>query len=191
MDFRKSCNVETVQYKKKSCIFFSFFSGGKRRSKRSYKTQRSRQWQSLELSPEAREYLNRELFQKALQVNERLFTRKKTAVSVEKRMQNLTETGNQTTTAELFCSSTPTEPKTKIIISAINIPLCITAFLGNLLIIIAVLPKVSSLHPPSKLLLGCLACTDLCVGLVWQPLYVILLLSSQLSKLCYYAKVLF
>ena len=38
MDFRKSCNVETVQYKKKSCIFFSFFSGGKRRSKRSYKT---------------------------------------------------------------------------------------------------------------------------------------------------------
>ena len=105
-------------------------------------------------------------------------------------MQNLTEISNQTTTAELFCSSTPTEPKTKIITSAINIPLCITAFLGNLLII-AVLPKVSSLHPPSKLLLSCLACTDLCVGLVSQPLCVILLLSSQLSKLCFYVKVLF
>ena len=105
-------------------------------------------------------------------------------------MQNLTEISNQTTTAELFCSSTPTEPKTKIITSAINIPHCITAFLGNLLII-AVLPKVSSVHPPLKLLLSCLACTNLCVGLVSQPLYVILLLSSQLSKLCYYAKVLF
>ena len=106
------------------------------------------------------------------------------------RMQNLTEISNQTTTAELFCSLTPTEPKTKIITSAINIPLCITAFLGNLLII-AVLPKVSSLHPPSKLLLGCLACTDLCVGLISQPLYVFLLLSSQLSKHCYDAKVFF
>ena len=106
------------------------------------------------------------------------------------RMQNLTEISNQTTTAELFCSLTPTEPKTKIITSAINIPLCITAFLGNLLII-AVLPKVSSLHPPSKLLLGCLACTDLCVGLLLQPLYVFLLLSSQVSKHCYYARVSF
>ena len=105
-------------------------------------------------------------------------------------MQNLTDIRNQTTTEKFYCSLALTEPKPKIIISAINIPLCITAFLGNFLII-AVRPKVSSLHPPSKLLLGCLASTDLCVGLVAQPLYVMLLLSSQLSKPCYYARVLF
>ena len=127
---------------------------------------------------------------KAPKAQERLFIREKAAGFVEKKMQNLTEISNQTTTAELFCSLTPTEQKTKIIISAINIPLCITAFLGNLLII-AVLPKVSSLHPPSKLLLGCLASTDLCVGLISQPLSVFLLLSSELSKHCYYAKVFF
>ncbi|CAH3035954.1 unnamed protein product, partial [Pocillopora meandrina] len=48
----------------------------------------------------------------------------------------------------------------RIIISALGVPLSIIAFLGNFLII-SVLCKVSSLHPPSKLLLGCLACTDL------------------------------
>ena len=93
-------------------------------------------------------------------------------------MQNLAEIRNQPATEKFYCLSTLTEPKPKIITLAINIPLCITAFLGNFLII-AVLPKVSSLHPPSKLLLGCLASTDLCVGLVAQPLYIILLLSSE------------
>ncbi|XP_068678525.1 adenosine receptor A3-like [Montipora foliosa] len=102
-------------------------------------------------------------------------------------MQNLT---GIITSEEYYCSSTPTEPKTKIIFSAINIPLSITALVGNVLVI-AVLPKVSSLHPPSKLLLGCLATTDLCVGLVAQPLYIILLLSSEYSKPCYYSRVLF
>ena len=46
-----------------------------------------------------------------------------------------------------------------------------TAFLGNALILIA-LHKESSLHPPSKLLLRCLATTDLCVGLIAEPLAV-------------------
>ena len=45
----------------------------------------------------------------------------------------------------------------------------ITSFLGNALILIA-LHKESSLHPPSKLLLRSLATTDLCVGLISQPL---------------------
>ena len=71
-----------------------------------------------------------------------------------------------------------------------NILLSIVAFLGNVLII-AVIPKVSSLHPPSKLLLGCLAITDLRVGLVVQPLYVNVLLSAEHSKHCYYSLSLF
>jgi len=105
-------------------------------------------------------------------------------------MQNLTEIRNQPATEQFHCSSTLTEPKPKITTSAINTPLCITAFLGKVLII-AVLPKVSSLYPPLKLFLGCLASTDLCVGLLAQPLYIILLLSSEYSKHCYYSGLLF
>ena len=47
----------------------------------------------------------------------------------------------------------------------------IFATLGNVLILVA-LRKVSSIHPPTKLLFRCLAITDLCVGLLGQPLYV-------------------
>ena len=54
-------------------------------------------------------------------------------------------------------------------LSAVNIFLFITAFLGNSPIL-AALHKESSLHPPSKLLYRCLATTDLLVGLVSQPL---------------------
>jgi len=53
----------------------------------------------------------------------------------------------------------------------LNSFLSITTFLGNALIVIA-LHKESSLHPPSKLLLRCLATTDLCVGLFAEPLCV-------------------
>ena len=105
-------------------------------------------------------------------------------------MLNLTDIRNQTRVEEFDCSSTLTERKLKITVSAINILLSITALLGNALII-AVLPKVSFLHSPSKLLLGCLASTDLCVGLIAQPLYVNSLLSSKHSKHCYYSVILF
>ena len=54
-------------------------------------------------------------------------------------------------------------------LSVIDIFLSITAFLGNTLIL-AALHKESCLHPPSKLLLRTLAATDLCVGLISQPL---------------------
>ena len=66
--------------------------------------------------------------------------------------------------------------------------LAITAFLGNVLIVVA-FPKVSSLHPPSKILLGCLATTDLSVGIISQPIYFIFL-STENSKLCYYSVIL-
>ena len=105
-------------------------------------------------------------------------------------MLNLTDIRNQTRIEEFYCSSTLTERKLKITVSAINILFSITAFLGNALII-AVLPKASFLHSPSKLLLGCLASTDLSVGLVAQPLYVNSLLSSKHSKHCYYSVLLF
>ena len=52
--------------------------------------------------------------------------------------------------------------------------------------IIVALQKVSSLHSSSKLLLRCLAYTDLCVGLILQPLYIRYLLSTENSKYCYY-----
>ncbi|KAL9987413.1 hypothetical protein ACROYT_G001714 [Oculina patagonica] len=57
---------------------------------------------------------------------------------------------------------------------ALNIFLSITASLGNTLILIA-LHKVTSIHPPTKLLFRCLAVTDLCVGLISLPLFVLTL----------------
>ena len=56
-------------------------------------------------------------------------------------------------------------------LSAVNIFLSIAAVLGNTLIFVA-LRRESSLHPPSKLLFHNLATTDLCVGLVAEPLNV-------------------
>ncbi|XP_078356597.1 histamine H2 receptor-like [Oculina patagonica] len=56
-----------------------------------------------------------------------------------------------------------------IALSCLNIFLAITAFLGNTLIFLA-LGRRSCLHAPSRLLIRCLTFTDLCVGLVTQPL---------------------
>ena len=66
--------------------------------------------------------------------------------------------------------------------------LAITAFLENILILV-VLHNVSSLHPPSKLLFRNLATTDLCVGIVAEPLdatYLITALTEQ-WVICRYA----
>ena len=62
-----------------------------------------------------------------------------------------------------------------LVFSGVNIFLAITATLGNILVLIA-LYKVSSIYPPTKLLLRCLAVTDLCVGLVVQPIFIASLL---------------
>ena len=69
-------------------------------------------------------------------------------------------------------------------ISAFNIFLSITTSLGNALILVA-LHKETSLHPPTKLLFRCLAVTDLCVGVVLQPLFAVLLLSSVTTGMNY------
>ncbi|XP_078371395.1 adenosine receptor A1-like [Oculina patagonica] len=71
---------------------------------------------------------------------------------------------------------------------ALNIFLSITASLGNALILIS-LHKVSSIHPPTKLLFRCLAVTDFCVGLISQPLYaiqVMLFITNINTNLLYY-----
>ena len=84
-------------------------------------------------------------------------------------------TGNeQQPTVELLpCSSDSTAGLHLYLtfISVLNSFLSFTVFLGNAVILIA-LHKQSSLHPPSKLLLRCLAKTDLCVGLVTEPLII-------------------
>ena len=75
-----------------------------------------------------------------------------------------------------------------IFIATLDVILSITAFLGNTLILIA-LRKESSLHPPSKVLFNCLATTDLCVGLIVQPIHVSYLISRVQEKwdFCPYA----
>ncbi len=75
-----------------------------------------------------------------------------------------------------------------VFLSVVNIFLSITAFLGNALIL-AALHKESSLHPPSKLLLRSLATTDLCVGLISEPLFVTYLMSvlNENWNICRYA----
>ena len=75
-------------------------------------------------------------------------------------------------------------------IAVLNAFLSITAFLGNVLVLVA-LRRDSSLHPPSKLLLRSLAVTDLCAGLFSEPLYVSLLLTvlNEHWKICRYLAV--
>ena len=104
-------------------------------------------------------------------------------------MANSTEDGNHSTIQEFFCTSGLGAAQ-KIFISALSLPLSISAFLENILIIVA-LNKVSSLHPPSKLLLGCLACTDLGVSLISHPLRTPYQMFPEHSKGCYYFKILF
>ncbi|CAH3169681.1 unnamed protein product, partial [Porites lobata] len=75
-----------------------------------------------------------------------------------------------------------------IFLSAVNIFLSFTAFLGNTLILVA-LHKETSLHPPSKLLYRNLAITDLCGGITGQPLNVTYWISVVTerwnSNICY------
>ena len=75
-----------------------------------------------------------------------------------------------------------------IFLPAINIFFSFTAFLGNTLILVA-LHKESSLHPASKLLYRNLAITDLCVGIIVEPLFVTYWTSVVKERwdICYHA----
>ena len=68
-----------------------------------------------------------------------------------------------------------------VLICSLNIFLALTATLGNTLILIA-LHKVSSIHPPTKFLLRCLAMSDFCVGVIVQPLFVAFLMEIGSGK---------
>ena len=85
---------------------------------------------------------------------------------------NLTESPKKTLFEDLACS---TEFNREVhnhlmVLLALNGFVAITAFLGNTLILVA-LHKETSLHPPSKLLFRNLATTNLCVGLIVEPLF--------------------
>ena len=89
-------------------------------------------------------------------------------------MANVTGDGNFATELQQVLSASPAGIHE--FFSALNIFLSITASLGNVLVLIA-LRRVSSIHPPTKLFFRCLAVTDLCVGLIVQPSYVIYIMS--------------
>ena len=54
---------------------------------------------------------------------------------------------------------------------AVNVPLCVFAFLSNLVAIVAIV-KTSVLHKPSNILLCSLAFTDCLSGSISQPLFI-------------------
>ena len=89
-------------------------------------------------------------------------------------MANCTGDGNITST-QGQASTLPAGMA--VFLSALNIFLSITASVGNALILVAI-RKVPSVYPPTKLLFRCLAVTDLCVGLILQPLFVTYLLHA-------------
>ena len=85
-----------------------------------------------------------------------------------KTMMDISEHGNLSTSGQLHWVIN--QRPSFVLIFALNIFLAFTATLGNTLILIA-LHKVSSIHPPTKCLLRCLAMTDFCVGITIQPLF--------------------
>ena len=106
-------------------------------------------------------------------------------------LANFTEEENQKTFKEMFGSAEfqiRAVDGELIFLSALNIFLSISAFLGNTLILVA-LRKETSLHPPSKLLYCNLAITDLCVGIIVQPLNLAHWISvvTERWNICYYA----
>ena len=82
-------------------------------------------------------------------------------------------------------------PAIFLVLTGINVASSITATLGNALILVA-LQKESSLNPPTKLFLRCLAISDLCVGLVVQPVAVVSLLAAvnHRQRLCRVGEIL-
>ena len=105
-------------------------------------------------------------------------------------MENFTEGENLQTVAERLCSAELTgEVHSELIfLSVVNTCLSITASLGNALILVA-LYKDTAIHPSSKLLYRNLAITDLCVGIMGEPLYVACMISVENKRWgrCYYA----
>jgi len=58
-----------------------------------------------------------------------------------------------------------------VVLAAVNVPLCVFAFVSNLVAIVAV-TKTPSLHKPSNILLCSLAFADCLSGVISQPLFI-------------------
>ena len=103
---------------------------------------------------------------------------------------NLTEAEKLKPVIEPFCARKVkwNQKEEVIFLSAVNVLVSVTAFLGNTLILVA-LHKETSLHPPSKLLYRNLAITDLCVGIIAEPLAATYSASVVKGRwdICYYA----
>ena len=102
---------------------------------------------------------------------------------------NFAGNGHQKTVEQLYCLEGVTDKMSDQLtfLLVLNSFLSVSAFLGNALILVA-LHKESSVHPPSKLLLRCLVTTDLCVGLISEPLFVTCLISvlNEHRNICRY-----
>ena len=102
---------------------------------------------------------------------------------------NFTDDENQKTFIELWCSAQfiRSVDGKLIFLSALNIFLSISAFLGNTLILVA-LHKETSLHTSSKLLYRNLAIADLCDGITAEPLAVAYWISvvNKRWNICHY-----
>ena len=59
-----------------------------------------------------------------------------------------------------------------IVNAAFNVPLFIVTIVGNILVLVSI-ARTSSLISPSSILLFGLALSDLCVGVIVQPLYIV------------------
>ena len=66
------------------------------------------------------------------------------------------------------------------IFAGLSIFLAISSSVGNF-VILSALYRVSSIYPPTKLFFRCLAATDLCVGLIVQPLYTTSIMSYAMK----------
>lgn len=78
-----------------------------------------------------------------------------------------------TNSSKIFIVNTqPVDYNSVISICAFNAPFSLTAFLGNAAVLSA-FHKTSSLHSPTNILLACLTASDLAVGLVAQPLFML------------------
>ena len=96
-----------------------------------------------------------------------------------KTMMNISEHGHFSTSGQVHWVID--QRPFFVFMFCLNIFLAFTATLGNTLILIA-LHKVSSIHPPTKFLLRCLAMSDFCVGVIAQPLFVGFLLKIASGK---------
>ena len=78
-----------------------------------------------------------------------------------------------TNSSKIFIVNTRTGDYNNVIsICVVNTPFSLTAFLGNAVVLSAIY-KTSSLHSPTNNLLACLTASDLAIGLVVQPLFML------------------